>query len=186
MKARLLTKLLNTGYIVGDYGSYIGIGSPLCHRLLNMDKKTFKINYALDWQNKGKRGVDSEEILRTWNALEMLVEQGKIQDILDGEDIIENPITLYYIEGFEVKETCTDVVGWPHTTKEGWVQSNNDYYTDKLEAIRQQIKYRKQSATLCEENIAIKKEELGKSQTRYDTLCHEVYELQLQLNDLEK
>jgi hypothetical protein len=54
MKARLLKKILNnTGYIINNKRDYIAVGSPLCHDLISVDKKTLKLKYALDTWGEG-------------------------------------------------------------------------------------------------------------------------------------
>ena len=106
MKARLLKKLMGEcGYYPNDNTDYIALGSPLCHNLISVDKKTLDIKYALDTFKEGKEGlmkrssyVDGvSNILKIWNRLEEIIQSGEILDVINGVDEIENPITIWTI-----------------------------------------------------------------------------------------
>jgi hypothetical protein len=63
MKARLLTKLLNdTKYNVNNNRDYIAVGSPMCHNLISVNKKTLKLEYALDTFHEGRKAIRNPEL----------------------------------------------------------------------------------------------------------------------------
>ena len=139
MKARLLTKILNnTKYTVNNNQDYIAIGSPLCHDLISVNKKSLKIRYALDTWNEGRLSVKhaNEELLFIWDKLQELIDNGQIKDIIDGVDIIENPLPVYTVKKGELIESFTDKYGWPNTTINGEIMYNNVWFKTKQEAIK--------------------------------------------------
>jgi len=99
MRARKLRKLLNdTGYTIGDYGEYIAIGSPYIHRLINVNKKTLELKYALDTFNDGRSAIRNKELEFIWDKMKELIESGEIKEIIEGNDEIENPLPVYTVE----------------------------------------------------------------------------------------
>lgn len=144
MKARLLTKLLNnTGYNVNNNKDYIAVGSPLCHNLISVDKKTLKVEYALDTFHEGRKCLerkDTTELLFIWDKLHELIKSDEIKDIIEGNDEIENPLPVYTVEDGKLIETCTDEFGWPNKTIEGETMYDNTYFKTRSEAIKYGIK----------------------------------------------
>lgn len=132
MKARKLKEILNTGYIIHQTNDKICIASPYISDLISVDKKTFKIKYALDTFNEGKSSVNNGELLDIWNKLEDLIQNGEFQDIINGNDELKNPIEIYYEEDGIIKTTYTDEYGYPNVTYDGYIIYNNIYFTDKL------------------------------------------------------
>lgn len=141
MKARKLAALLNTRYIVHDGGKTINIGSPLCSELVTMDKETKQLRYALGWRDKfAKPEPDKgDSPYSVWEGMERLIASGEIEDILAGDDEIENPVPVFWSEGGEIFESTTDQIGWPHTTKEGRLMHDNDAFATREEAVRDAV-----------------------------------------------
>ena len=140
MKARQLAALLNTRYIVHDGGKTINIGSPLCSELIAMDKETKRLRYALGWPNKfAKPEPDKDGPFAVWEGMERLIASGEIDDILAGDDEIENPIPVFWQERGEIFESTTDEIGWPRTTREGRLMHDNDSFATREEAVRDAI-----------------------------------------------
>jgi hypothetical protein len=136
MQARKLRKLLNdTEYTVAFYGDYIGIGSPLCHDLIKLDINTNKITYALDTFRKGRASIGSTELTFIWDKLHELVESGAISEIINSNDLIENPLPVYTVKNGALLCTITDAYGWPNTTVEGYMMHDNTYFKTIAEAI---------------------------------------------------
>jgi hypothetical protein len=139
MKARLLKQILNdTKYTVNNNTDYIAVGSPLCHDLISVNKKTLKLKYALDTWNEGRAGLVKEgkdEILFIWDKLQELIDNGQIKDIIEGSDIIENPLPVYTVKNGELIESFTDKYGWPNTTMDGFIMYENEWYKTREEAI---------------------------------------------------
>lgn len=164
MKARVLTKILNdTEYIVNNDRDYIAVGSPLCHNLINLDKKTLKVKYALDTWNEGRAALETNsntELLFIWDKLHELIESGEIQDIINGDDVIENPLPVFYIEEGLLVESSTDEYGWPNTTIEGYIMYENTHFDNKEDAIKQGISEHEAFKRLLEEQIEEREKEL--------------------------
>jgi hypothetical protein len=139
MKARLLKKILNdTKYTCNNNTDYIAIGSPLCHDLISVNKKTLKLKYALDTWNEGRAGLvkeNKEEILFIWDKLQELINSGQIQEIINGSDEIENPLPVYTVKNGELIQSFTDKYGWPNTTMDGFIMYENEWYKTRQEAI---------------------------------------------------
>ncbi len=139
MKARALKKILNnTGYTVSHREEYICVGSPMCHNLISVDVKTLKLSYALDIFHDGRAaltGKSKDELLFIWDTLSGLIETGEILDIINGQDIIENPLPVFLVEDGKIIETVTDAYGWPNTTIDGTQLFDNTSFQTKAEAI---------------------------------------------------
>lgn len=137
MKARLLKKLLsNTGYIVANHGKYIGVGSPLCHDLIKVEKDTLALTYALD--RRGRVALEeksSVELRFIWDTLQDLIDSGELRDILDNDDVLENPLPVFTCNNGVLVETTTDAYGWPNLTVSGEQMYNNSYFPSQSEAI---------------------------------------------------
>ena len=97
MKARKLKKILNdTQYTVHETREHICVGSPLCSELFTVDKKTLKVKYALDTFREGRGALkhSSEHLLFIWDKLHELVDSGEIKELIEGEDVLENPLPV--------------------------------------------------------------------------------------------
>jgi len=166
MKARLLTKLLNnTRYIVNNNNNYIGIGSPLCHDLISVNKKTLEIKYALDTWHQGRKSLtnkENKELLFIWDKLQELINNGEIKNIIEGIDNIENPLLVYTIRDGKLIETFTDKYGYPNTDINGYIMYDNTYFKNKIDAINYGIKECQLGIKMLEENLQNKKNEIIK------------------------
>ncbi len=147
MKARLLKKLLNdTGYNVSNNTEYIAVGSSLCHDLISVNKETLKVKYALDTFKEGRKCLEGKsnskgenELLFIWDKLHELIENGQIQDIINGKDEIENPLPVFTIVHGELVESITDKYGWPNTDENGFCMYDNTYFPTAKQAIEDGI-----------------------------------------------
>jgi len=183
MKARYLRKLLNnTGYQVANYGEYIAVGSPFCHNLISVHKATLKLTFALDYNHKGREsiGTSSDEAIELtfiWDKLAELIASGEIKDIIEGRDVIENPVLVYAVAVGEIIEEKTDLYdllpnGILNTTSDGQLLYRNYWFLTKEEAVRDAIDcYRSY--------LTAKKEQIDQQEQRLQSL-------NAQLSDLEK
>lgn len=130
MKARKLKEILGTEYIVADFGDYIGIGSPLCHNLISIDKETRKMAHALSL---------SGETLDIWNRLVTLIQTKEFDDIVNGDDSVMNPVAVYYAEDGVIHEEFSEAIGWPNITQTGRLQHDNTDFASREEAIARGI-----------------------------------------------
>ncbi len=172
MKARLLTKILNdTKYCVNNNKDYIAVGSPMRHKLINVDKKTLELNYALDTFHEGRKALLSSnaELLFIYDKLQELIDNGQIKDIIEGQDEIENPITVYTFEDGKLIETFTDKLEWPNTTINGDIMYENTYFKDKKEAIEYGIKECRHYVKMFNEQISDWEEKLKERKDKLDT-----------------
>jgi hypothetical protein len=143
MKARLLKKLLNdTGYAVSNNRDYIAVGSPLCHDLISVNKKTLKVKYALDTFREGRKCLEGKsnskgenELLFIWDKLHELIDSGQIQDIINGKDEIDNPLPVFTVEDGKLIESVTDKYGWPNTDDDGICMYENTHFPTAKQAI---------------------------------------------------
>lgn len=141
MKARYLKALLGTTRPTAEYEEYIAVGSPLCHNLLTVDKKTLAMRFALtdSWLKDHRKYLTvkgDEELLAIWDKLAALIESGEIRDIIAGHDDIpeEHRITIWVANGSKIEETYTDIPEWPNTTYDGKMLYSNTTFTDKTKA----------------------------------------------------
>lgn len=144
MKARLLRELLNnTKYSLSNEKEYIAVGSPMCHNLISVDKKTLKVRYALDTFNQGRNSLikdGANKLLFIWDKLHELIESGEIKDIIEGKDIIENPLPVFTVRDGQLVESKTDAYGWPNTDDDGVTLYDNTHFPTSIQAIEFGIK----------------------------------------------
>ena len=136
MKARYLKHLLgDTGYIIHDCDEYIAVGSPLCHDLITVDKGTLLVKYALDTFKQGREAIRSKELEAIWDKLHELIKSGEIKEIIQENDVIDNPIPVYESRDGEVFSHVTDKIEWPNTTHTGRLIYNNTFFATRKEAV---------------------------------------------------
>jgi hypothetical protein len=171
MKARLLKHLLNdTKYTVADFDDCIGVGSSLCHDLIKLNKGTMAISYALDTFRDGRKclmGRDDGHLLFIWDKLQELVDSGEIQEIINGNDEIENPIPVFYgNHDHEIIEAYTDKLGWPNTTHDGKLMYDNTHFASRVVAIQRELKDAQIGSKNISETIEELKEKLDRLMSR--------------------
>jgi hypothetical protein len=136
MKASKLSQLLgNPGYIISHNHDCICVGSAYARDLISVDKKTLKVKYALDAFHKGRESLGNETLVEIWDTLHRLIETGEIQDIIEGKDIIENPLPVFTVFCGKLVESVTDEYGWPNVDDNGILMYNNTYFPTKKEAV---------------------------------------------------
>lgn len=169
MKARVLSQLLgNPGYIVADYDEYFAVGSPLCHDLIKVMKGTFKMTHALSINYSDHRPelINNPVLLAIWDKLKELIESGEINYILEGNDVIENPLPVYTVEGGVLICTTTDAYGWPNTTVEGKLMHDNDYFKTARAALKYGIRQEKAYIKILRERVAEIKKDLSEKKAK--------------------
>lgn len=170
MKARLLKKILNdTGYSVSNNKEYIAVGSPMCHDLISVNKKTLNLKYALDTWREGRKSLEEKsELLFIWDKLTELIASGEIKDIIDGKDKIENPLPVFTVEDGELVESITDKYGWPNTDDNGVCMYENTHFPTKEQAIEYGISEYKAGLEFAIDNAKEKEKELFKANERVE------------------
>jgi len=186
MKARKLKQILNdTGYNISNHEKYIAVGSPLCHDLIKVDKETLKVKYALDTFHEGRKCLEGKsnskgenELLFIWDKLHELIESGEINDIINGKDIIENPLPVFTVENGVVVESVTDKYGWPNTDDDGICMYENTHFPTKKQAIEYGIEEYQAGANNATERIEDIEKDLTKVKERLNTYNQRVKYLQ--------
>lgn len=167
MKARLLSKILNTKRDITNQGDYIAIASGLCHNLISVDKKTLKVKYALDTFNQGRAAIKNEELTGIWDKLHQLISTGQIKDIIEGKDEIENPITIFTVEDGKLIKTYTDKYEFPNIDIDGYRIYQDTHFLTKGEAIKEGIEdYKKEIKYTSENRLKQLQEELDEVKSR--------------------
>jgi hypothetical protein len=169
MKARLLQKLLGTDRPCTNHKEYIAVGSALCHDLFSVNKVTLKVKYALDTWGKGREslmGKSNDELLGIYDKLHEMIASGEIRDIIDGDDVIENQLTVYTVTDGQLVKTFTDAYGWPNVTVSGVMMYNNDHFKTEIEAIEDGISEYESGAKMMDERIAEIEADLEKAKAR--------------------
>lgn len=164
MKARLLKKLMmDCGYYPNDNDEYIAMGSAYCHKLISVDKKTLSISYALDYSGRSALiGKENKTLLFIWDKFQELIDSGQIHDIINGNDEIENPLTVWTFEDGKLVETFTDKYGWPNTTYDGKTMFENTYFKTRKEAIEKGLIEYKAGVSLTQSMVNESEERLTK------------------------
>lgn len=167
MKGRLLKKILNnTQYSVSNHTEYIAVGSPMCHDLFSVNKKTLRIRYALDTWREGRKcleGKSNEELLFIYDKLHELVNSGEIQEIINGKDDIENPLPVYTVRNGKLIESFTDEYGWPNCDDEGYTMYENTHFDNPKQALQYGIKEAEAGISISSRRISDLESELKKA-----------------------
>ncbi len=156
MQARKLRKLLNdTKYTVGNYGDYIAIGSPLCHDLIKVNKSDYGFKLALDTFNQGRASLDrNEELTFIYDKLKELALSGELREIIDGDDVLDNPLPVFTVSDGKLVSTLTDKYGWPNTTIDGTIMHDNTYFKTAKQAIKYGIRETEAGIEACSRSLS--------------------------------
>ena len=177
MKARLLKKILNnTGYSISNNRDYIAVGSPLCHDLISVNKETLKVKYALDTFREGRKCLESKlnsnnenHLLFIWDKLHELIENGEIQDIINGKDEIQNPLPVFTVEDGKLIESVTDEYGYPNTDDNGVCMYQNTHFPTAKQAIEYGVSNYKAGIKYSLNRIEELEKDLQKEKERLST-----------------
>lgn len=178
--------LLDTKYIVNNNDDYIAVGSPLCHNLISVDKKTLKIKYALDTFNEGRKSIKHAELEFIWDRLQELIDSGEIKNIIEGRDEIENPLPVFTVRDGRLVKSFTDQYGWPNITDDGYIMYENTHFKTELEAINYGISEYEAGAEMVQRTIDERRKELKQFEERRSIYTLFVFELQELKKQYEK
>lgn len=188
MKARALRKILNnTKYSITNQDEYIAVGSPMCHDLFRIDKKTLNLKYALDWENKGRAALDRDskpdELLFIWDKLTELIESGEINDIINGRDILEFPLPIFTVRNGKLIKSFTDNYEvWPNTDDDGVPMYDNTHFKDEDKAIEYGLSDNRYLEKRLNERIAEQEAEIIKLKDRMKIVQDNINHLELLKN----
>lgn len=182
MKSRILRSTLNnTGYTISNHKNYIAIGSPLCHDLIAVDKQTMKIKLALDPFNEGRKTLEGRangELLFIYDRLVEMIGTGELNDIINGDDVIENPLPVFYVDDGKLIETVTDCYGWPNTTITGELMYDNTHFKSRKKAIEKGISELGYAIENMEERVIQCQNDLQKANDRLSKYKNDLAGLQ--------
>ena len=184
MKSRLLKEILKTQYIIADYDSYIGIGSHRCHNLISIDKTTFKLKYALDYNNTDTINKNSP-MFDIWNKLEELISNNTMIDIINGNDELDIKLPVFYMntEG-NIIESYTDEYGYPNITYDGKLMYGNYFFKTKREAIIDSLERYKIRVNTFLDNISQYERDLKTNKEKLKTSRDIITNLERELTKL--
>jgi hypothetical protein len=177
MKARELKRLLNnTGYAVHNKKDSICVGSAMCSDLISVDKTTLNVKYALDTFHEGREALGNDELRFIWDKLLELIDNGQIQDIINGKDVIENPLPVYSFDDNGIVKSYTDEYGWPNVDDDGVLMYENVFFATEEEAIEQAIDEYTASVSHYYDRVRERSKELGELKAKLikkeDILAH--------------
>lgn len=143
MKVRALNKVIKTNYILHNSDGCLCVGSPFLPKIITVNAETLEMKYdfAQAWENqrfslaREPKTEYNTELLRIWDILDVMCMSGEIRQYLDGKDDIENPVTVYSVEGTRIVEHITDALEWPNTTDDGVLMYNNEFTSDYQKAV---------------------------------------------------
>jgi hypothetical protein len=170
MKIKTLKRILNTNYIIQKetITGNLAIGSSYVHDIITVDAKTLEIKCKDVWS----KNIELE-IEYICCKLKELVKLGIMRDIMDNNDDIENPITVYYYDHStnSVKGTKAETFGYPNTDIDGYLQYDNTHFLYIYEALECAIR---NTECLVELETKLVKQYLEKYQkTKEDLKLHQ-------------
>ncbi len=169
MRLRALNKILQTKYILHNSGGCLCIGSPFLPKIITVNAETLEIKYAFaqGWEDqraslaREPKTENNKELLHIWDWLEDIIECGDIRVYLEGKDDIENPITVYSVEGTRIVEHITDALEWPNTTDDGVLMYNNTFTPNYQKAVNMAISEATAWIDMLKEDVARLQSELA-------------------------
>jgi hypothetical protein len=141
MQVRTIRKILNnTKYTVANEGEYLAIGGPYIHNIIQVDVDTLRV-HAGSYRTREGLNKDKEELGFIWDKLQELVDKGEMRSLLDGQDVIENPITLFTVVDGELVECITeDDEHYPKVDQSGVRVYKNTHFKTMEEAVQYGIR----------------------------------------------
>jgi len=140
-----------------------------------MIRKKKTVKYALDTFNKGRPYLVSkgnDEILFIYDKLTELSETGEIEKFFDGDDVIDNPMTIYtydyktnqIIEKFTERGKCE----WPNTTTSGEIIYENTHYEKREDCVESELRQQNYKIENCENRIEDYQEKLENAKAQLE------------------
>lgn len=180
MKARKLRALLETTRPVHECDDKICVASAYVHDLISLDKKEFKLRYALGYPDYGYDSIrGTGELRNIWDKLQQLIDSGEIKDYIEGIDdiLIENRIPVFYAKYGRILETYTDELGWPNVTVDGTLMYENSHFEDRETALAHETKSLRNHIEMCRDRLAESKVAVDKWQDKITEYTRQLVEL---------
>ena len=161
MQARKLKELMNEiDYIYHFRDGKVCIGSYMCHDLITVNAKTLTVQYALDTFHEGRQALKNENLEFIWDKLHELIESGEIHDIINGRDIIDNPLPVFTVDKGKLVESVTDYYEYLNTDDNGVLMYDNTHFKTKEEAINYGLEEYKSEIKFFERKISEREKEI--------------------------
>lgn len=97
------------------------------------------------------------------------IDEFLVKDIIEGRDIIENPLPVFTVVGGKLVESVTDKYGYPNCDDQGYTMYENTHFPTKEQAIDYGIKEYEAGVSIAVRKIVELKEKLQKSYDERDT-----------------
>lgn len=119
------------------------------------------MTYAMASNRKDPRSeINHLDLLFVWDRLTELIQSGKIQDIIEGQDDIDNLLAVYTVKDGALISTVTDAYGWPNTTIDGIIMHDNTYFKTAAEALETGLREEEYHLSFLEDKVVEKRKEL--------------------------
>lgn len=133
MKLRALKKALNTDYIIHRIGSNIYVSTDVYPQIIKIETKPLKV-----LQDTKAPILHFDGLLDVYKKLLNMVETNEIEEYLNGDDVLEKELPVFYFNDGQIKETVTDGYGYPNLTVDGFL-INETFYSSRQECLEQTI-----------------------------------------------
>lgn len=153
MKARLLKKMLNADgvfNIIDEIRVAVNFEKKLFRSfhenipmysldgdVIKIDKETLRMSSC----NCLEKSLTDIKFKTIWDKLIDLIDSGELRDIIDGKDIIENPIPVFTVRNSIFIESSTDVFEYRNIDDDGYVIHEYSHFRTKDEALDYGINY---------------------------------------------
>jgi hypothetical protein len=184
MKIKTLQNIIGDEYIIqkSPYSGDLIIGTYFISQMIVVSNKTMEIKCDTIMRTK----ETSKRLNEICQKLEQLKQTNQLRDILDNNDKIENPITVYFYNDCTetVEETQVETFGYANTDVNGFLQHDNTHFKDQKVAIEYAIKNMEAGMkmnTRTIEDYSEKVANMAKENVKY---YEKIRLLKLQLNDI--
>jgi hypothetical protein len=152
MKLRALREHLGTTRVVGNYETYIGVGSAMVHALIRIDLDPIKLSYSSAYP--GREIPDDPELLGIWRKLEDLIATGEILPFIHEVEEVPNGVPVFWARAGVIHESVTECIAWRNITREGYPIYENTHFPTREEAIHSGIREALAGIDVWTENVA--------------------------------
>ena len=94
-----------------------------------------------------------DKLVPVLEELKRMSDSGELREFTQGNDEIENPISVFFAEDGTVVEEVTDESGWPNVTHTGKVMYENTAFKTRKEAAQYGMEQAKSYTKFAEEEV---------------------------------
>lgn len=143
MGIKALKEKFNIEHIVCKTKKGVCIGSSYIHDLAIINLKTGLIFITPDFSN----------MFRSEYPALFAAKSDEILAILNSDDDFKQSLPVYVFIGDTIVEKFCEEHGWPNTTHDGLLMYENEFFANKMDAIKHAIKNRKWHKKALNERI---------------------------------